>query len=83
MKPTTVQGSGIEQNRTEIGVYFWGFIWKSSSFNAIILDWFNPIALRSAKTLWSFGRSVCNRVKNYSSGENFGLTAKLYGTLYL
>ena len=23
----------------------------------------NPIALRMAKTLWSFGRSVCNRVK--------------------
>ena len=25
---------------------------------------FNPIALRMAKTLWSFGRSECNRVKN-------------------
>ena len=24
---------------------------------------FNPIALRNAKTLWSFGRSECNRVK--------------------
>ena len=24
---------------------------------------FNPIALRMAKTLWSFGRSECNRVK--------------------
>ena len=24
---------------------------------------FNPIALRTAKTLWSFGRSECNRVK--------------------
>ena len=23
----------------------------------------NPIALRMAKTLWSFGRSECNRVK--------------------
>ena len=23
----------------------------------------NPIALRTAKTLWSFGRSECNRVK--------------------
>ena len=24
---------------------------------------FNPTALRMAKTLWSFGRSKCNRVK--------------------
>ena len=24
---------------------------------------FNPIALRMAKTLWSFGHSECNRVK--------------------
>ena len=26
---------------------------------------FNPIALRTAKTLWSFGRSECNRVKSF------------------
>ena len=25
---------------------------------------FNPIALRMAKTLWSFGRSECNRMKS-------------------
>ena len=25
---------------------------------------FNPIALRMAKTLWSFGHSECNRVNN-------------------
>ena len=24
---------------------------------------FNPVALKTAKTLWSFGRSECNRVK--------------------
>ena len=24
---------------------------------------FNPVALRMAKTQWSFGRSECNRVK--------------------
>ena len=24
----------------------------------------NPVALRAAKTLWSFGRSDCNRVKH-------------------
>ena len=24
----------------------------------------NPIALRTAKTLWSFGHSQCNRVKS-------------------
>ena len=24
---------------------------------------FNPVALRTAKTLWSFGHSECNRVK--------------------
>ena len=26
----------------------------------------NPIALRMAKTLWSFGLSECNRVKDFS-----------------
>ena len=26
-------------------------------------EFFNPLALRMAKTLWSFGRSECNRVK--------------------
>ena len=29
--------------------------------------YFNPIALTMAKTLWSFGRSECNRVKTWSS----------------
>ena len=27
----------------------------------------NPIALRMAKTLWSFGHSQCNRVKMYGN----------------
>ena len=29
-----------------------------------VLSSFNPIALRMAKTLWSFGRSECSRIKN-------------------
>ena len=29
---------------------------------------FNPIALRMAKILWSFGRSECNRVWKSASG---------------
>ena len=29
----------------------------------VISGMFNPIALRLAKTLWSFGHSECNRVK--------------------
>ena len=29
----------------------------------VMLEFFNPIALRMAKTLWSFGSSKCNRVK--------------------
>ena len=28
---------------------------------------FNPVALRMAKTLWSFGHSECNRVKESNS----------------
>ena len=28
---------------------------------------FNPIALRTAKTLWCFGRSECSRVKSQHS----------------
>ena len=35
----------------------------------------NPIALRTAKTLWSFGHSECNRVK----GMNLLLEEVLYG----
>ena len=31
--------------------------------NAIIEDNVNPVALRTAKTLWSFGHSECNKVK--------------------
>ena len=30
--------------------------------NCIVVS-FNPIAVRTAKTLWSFSRSECNRVK--------------------
>ena len=29
-----------------------------------MLMFFNPIALKLAKTLWSFGHSECNRVKS-------------------
>ena len=30
---------------------------------------FNPIALRMAKTLWSFGHSECNKVKERTAPE--------------
>ena len=30
----------------------------------------NPIVLKMAKTLWSFGRSECNRVNVYSFRES-------------
>ena len=30
----------------------------------LVIIYFNPTALRTAKTLWSFGRSECNRVKH-------------------
>ena len=32
----------------------------------------DPIALKMAKTLWSFGHSECNRVKFYSSQNQLG-----------
>ena len=32
-------------------------------FSAMMAQMLNPIALRMAKTLWSFGHSECNRVK--------------------
>ena len=38
-------------------------IQEISSFISCVLSIFNPIALRTAKTLWGFGRSECNRVK--------------------
>ena len=33
-----------------------GLHWKMEQY-------INPISLKTAKTLWSFGRSECNRVK--------------------
>ena len=36
---------------------------QNPSLSNICLKAFNPIALRTAKTLWSFGHSECNRVK--------------------
>ena len=36
-------------------------------------SWFNLIALRMAKTLWSFGCSECNRVKHFIE-----LTQRIY-----
>ena len=35
---------------------------------------FNPIALRTAKTLWSFDLSECNRAKVKKSQEEKGMT---------
>ena len=38
------------------GLYIFGY--------GITTMLFNPFPLRTAKTLWSFGRSECNRVKS-------------------
>ena len=38
---------------------------------------FNPIALRTAKTLWSFGRSECNRVNEKVLKAQMGEKKKL------
>ena len=38
-------------------------------------SFFNPIALRTAKTLWSFGLSVCNRVNVGPKFSNIRLVA--------
>ena len=39
--------------------HLFSFLWLSYT----ILNSLNPIALRMAKALWSFGRSECNMVK--------------------
>ena len=36
----------------------------------------NPIALRTAKTLWSFDRSDCNRVKNSAKVSEWNIEVK-------
>ena len=50
--------------------------------------YFNPIALRTAKTLWSFDRSECNKVNyqhtyepNCSSTFNNGRVSKFLGMI--
>ena len=40
-----------------------------SIFPASAAIHFNPIALRTAKTLWSFGRSECNRIEETLTEE--------------
>ena len=35
----------------------------------LVKENFNPIALRTAKTLWSFGHSECNRIKSTCGGS--------------
>ena len=37
----------------------------------------NPIALRTAKTLWSFGHSKCNRVKTSCKTAIFKISVKI------
>ena len=54
-------------------------IQELSSFISCVLSLFNPIALRTAKTLWSFGRSECNRAK--PNGRILPRSAKLFLTL--
>ena len=39
-------------------------------YSEIKNKFFNPIALRMAKTIWSFGRSECNRIKKKSMQES-------------
>ena len=41
---------------------FWSNLYKCI-LGQVVLFLFNPIPLRMAKTLWSFGHSECNRVK--------------------
>ena len=41
--------------------------YTKSSFSGLLL---NPIALRTAKTLWSFGCSECNRVRTFLLFQN-------------
>ena len=43
---------------------------KELAPNSLKSDSFNPIALRTAKTLWSFGRSEFKRVKKEIKNEN-------------
>ena len=41
------------------------------NFMTVVFARLNPFALRTAKTLWRFGYSECNRVKGHNSGINF------------
>ena len=44
--------------------------WNGKNKN-LVISWINPIALRMAKTLWSFDCSECNRVKVLSAMNLF------------
>ena len=46
-----------------------------------ILNLLNPIALRTVKTLWSFGHSECNRVKDLIFLHNYTFKRKILRTL--
>ena len=42
---------------------------KKKDNRTLAYMYFNPIAFRMAKTLWSFDHSECNRVKTYWNGK--------------
>ena len=55
----------VEPDHTSVSgsMFVYQIIQNYQCLNDLQIQTFNPIALRTAKTLWSFGRSECNRVK--------------------
>ena len=49
----------------QVPIKFKGFLTIIISFFFLLLIYFNPIALRTAKTPQSFGCSECNRVNSF------------------
>ena len=64
----------------------WGSAIKGGNFSSPLVtnSCFNPIALSTAKTIWSFGCTECNRIKialisgGLSSGKENGKSQKVF-----
>ena len=68
---STFKVNGYPCKGNNSSIYFFAFLLSGDRLSKEQIRSFNPIALKTAKTQRSFGRSECNRVKVYRYNVNF------------
>ena len=69
---------GGRKRKEDVGMYSGFTAYFRTFFYSVLIKlngwlWFNPIALRTAKTLWSLGLSDCNRVYCLFTNNNISV----------